>query len=62
MKILVYNYGYYAHGTIKKLGDISREDLDNPENSKEYALRPKIGDDCWNNLLEFRIDFKHISV
>ena len=25
-------------------------------NNKEYAIRPKYGDKCWNELLSFRVD------
>jgi hypothetical protein len=49
-------YGGYAHGTVKKLGPISMEDLLNVDNDKEYALRPKFGDACWNYLLQYRIE------
>jgi len=56
IKLLIQKYGGYAHGTIKKLGIINKEDLDNPENDKEYAIRPKYGDPCWNELLKHRID------
>ena len=53
---LIINYGGYAHGTIGKLGKITIEDLNNTTNQKEYALRPKYNDKCWNELLKFRID------
>lgn len=55
IKELIAKYGTYAHGTIKKLGKISKKDLDCNSNTKEYALRPKYGDKCWNDLLRFRI-------
>lgn len=55
IKELIMKYGTYAHGTIKKLGKISKNDLNNNSNIKEYALRPKYGDKCWNDLLKFRI-------
>ena len=55
IKIIVLKYGGYAHGTIQKLGYITKEDLDNITNNKEYAIRPKYGDKCWNELLTFRI-------
>ena len=55
IKKLVLEYGHYAHGTILKLGNITKQDLDNNNNEKEYALRPKYGDNCWQKLLEFRI-------
>lgn len=56
IKPLIIKYGGYAHGTIGELGAITIEDLDNVNNSKEYALRPKYGDKCWNELLQFRVD------
>lgn len=62
MKKLIQDHGHYAHGTIKKLGKISKEDLNNSENNKEYALRPKIGDKCWKDLLKFRISEEEIIV
>lgn len=55
IKELIAKYGTYAHGTIKKLGQISKKDLDCNSNTKEYALRPKYGDKCWKDLLRFRI-------
>lgn len=30
--------------------------MDKNNNEKEYALRPKYGDNCWKRLLEFRIN------
>lgn len=56
MKKMIFKYGGYAHGTIQKLGAITEEDLENPTNDKEYAIRPKYGDKCWCDLLEFRIN------
>jgi hypothetical protein len=55
MKKIILKYGGYAHGTIQKLGAITEADLENPANDKEYAIRPKYGDKCWNELLQFRI-------
>lgn len=55
MKTLIFEYGGYAHGTILKLGEMTKEDLDNPTNDKEYAIRPTYGDKCWNELLHFRV-------
>lgn len=54
MKNLLKKYGHYAHGTKKNLGPITIEDLDNETNIKEYALRPKYNDKCFNELLLFR--------
>ena len=56
LKSLIVNYGGYAHGTIGELGKITIEDLNDVTNQKEYAIRPKYGDKCWNELLEFRIE------
>jgi hypothetical protein len=56
IKNLILKYGGYAHGTIQKLGEIKKEHLENETNDKEYAIRPKYGDKCWNELLQFRID------
>ena len=56
IKQLIVKYGGYAHGTIGELGEITIEDLNDPTNQKEYALRPKYGDKCWVELLNFRID------
>ena len=56
IKNIILNYGSYAHGTIIKLGIITKNDLDDNKNDKEYAFRPKYGDKCWCELLKFRID------
>ena len=56
LRSLIVNYGGYAHGTIGELGKITIEDLNDVTNQKEYAIRPKYGDKCWNELLEFRIE------
>ena len=29
--------------------------IKNPINDKEYAIRPKYGGKCWNELLQFRV-------
>lgn len=55
IKKIIMGYGSYAHGTKQKLGAITPEDLDNPDNNKEYAIRPKYGDKCWHALLQFRV-------
>ena len=55
IKHLIVKYGGYAHGTIGELGTINMDDLNDAENQKEYAIRPKYGDKCWNELLQFRI-------
>ena len=56
IKPLIIKYGGYAHGTIGELGEITIEDLNDTTNPKEYVLRPKYGDKCWVELLNFRID------
>jgi hypothetical protein len=56
IKDIIIKYGGYAHGTKNKLGKITKEDLDNVTNDKEYAIRTKYGDKCWKELLRFRID------
>lgn len=56
IKPLIVKYGGYAHGTIGELGEITIEDLNDTNNLKEYALRPKYGDKCWVELLNFRIN------
>ena len=53
---IIFKYGGYAHGTIQKLGPITEEDLEDVQNDKEYAIRPKYGDKCWRDLLQFRIE------
>ena len=53
---IIIQYGGYAHGTYKKQGPITFETLQNKNNAiKEYSIRPNINDNCWNNLLLFRI-------
>lgn len=56
IKKIILKYGIYAHGTTHKLGQITEEDLNNPINDKEYAIRPKYGDKCWCDLLNYRIE------
>ncbi len=56
IKQLIEKYGGYAHGTIGELGEITMDDLNDKGNQKEYALRPKYGDKCWNEMLQFRVD------
>ena len=53
---LILKYGGYAHGTITKLGKITENELEDPTNDKEYAIRPKYNDKCWNELLQFRVN------
>ena len=56
IKEIVAKHGGYAHGTVGELGKITLENLNSENNQKEYALRPKYGDNCWKDLLQFRID------
>jgi len=55
LRKIIMEYGHYAHGIKNKHGKITIDDLNNHENNKEYALRPRYGDACWNTLLNFRI-------
>ena len=50
MRDLILKYGSYAHGSKKDLGPI-KESIDKP--NVEFALRPKHGGKCWNEMLEF---------
>lgn len=52
---LLVRHGQYAHGTVKEHGRITMETMNDPKNIKEYALRPKINDECWKALHAFRI-------
>ena len=36
-------------------GELTEEELDNQENDKEYAIRPKYGNKCWCELLNYRV-------
>ena len=54
IKQLILKYGGYAHGTIKKNGKITIEDLNDINNTKEYAIRPIYNSKCWNELLNFK--------
>jgi len=56
IKPLIEEYGGYAHGTIGELGEITMDDLDDTKNPKEYALRPRYGDKCWIELLNYRVN------
>lgn len=56
MKKMISKYGMYAHGTKKEYGEIKMEDLNDKNNMKEYALRPKYEDECWNDLLKYKFD------
>ena len=55
MSPLIFNYGGYAHGTKVKHGEITLEDLNNVNNSKEYDLRPNYGGDLWKELIKYRV-------
>ena len=52
LKDIIVKYGSYAHGTVEKLGPITL--INDDENDKEYALRPKYNDNCWQMLLKYR--------
>lgn len=51
LKDLIVAHGGYAHGTIKENGKITAETMDE---TKEYAIRPSFGSECWEKLMEFR--------
>ena len=55
MKKLLVEHGSYAHGTKLKNGKITEESINNINNTKEYSIRPKFGDKCWNLLMEHRV-------
>lgn len=55
LRNLILNHGGYAHGTIAQLGAITIQDLEDPTNDKEYAIRPSYGDKCWQALLPHRV-------
>ncbi len=54
MQSLIVRQGSYAHGTKKKNGEITIDDLLLETNQKEQAIRTTIGDSCWEALQEFR--------
>lgn len=55
IKKIILRFGGYAHGTLKELGDITTESLNDEKSTKEYALRPTINDACWKELIQFRV-------
>jgi hypothetical protein len=55
MKKLLVLCGSYAHGTKLKNGKITKESINDTTNTKEYSIRPKFGDKCWNLLMEYRV-------
>ena len=52
---LIAKHGGYAHGTLKEHGAITIADLKDEKNKKEYAMRPKSGDECWLDIMKFRV-------
>jgi hypothetical protein len=56
IKKIIISHGGYAHGTIKEHGAITIESLNDKKNTKEYALRPTINDECWKALLLHRVN------
>jgi len=56
IKKIIVSFGGYAHGTIKEHGKITIESLNDKESKKEYALRPRYGDKCWIELLNYRVN------
>ena len=61
---LILNYGNYAHGTIKKQGKITLENIN--KNMYEYALRINLlnekGKKIWNELLKYEITFNYENI
>jgi len=55
VKKLVVAYGGYAHGTNKEHGAITISKMENENNNCEYALRPVINSECWEQLMQYRI-------
>lgn len=56
MKNIVLKFGHYAHGTKNELPPITMERLNDPSIRLLYAIRPRYGGKCWNELLKYRID------
>jgi len=54
IKELIILYGNYSHGTQKRLGNITKDKLDDLSLPYEYSLRPKFNSKLWNDLLNFR--------
>lgn len=55
IKKIILSYGGYAHRTIKELGKITIDSINDEKTIKEYAIRPSINDDCWKTLMTFRV-------
>jgi hypothetical protein len=49
-------YGSYSHGTVKKLGKITMEDLNDISNNNEYSIRPAFDSKLWKELQSFRVN------
>jgi hypothetical protein len=56
MKSLIVSHGGYAHGTLKEHGPITMDSVNNEKLNREYAIRPCFGDECWKDLLRFKVD------
>jgi hypothetical protein len=52
---LVLAHGSYAHGTTREHARITKASLEDPDSTKEYAVRTTYGGACWKRLLRFRI-------
>lgn len=62
MRELIVRHGMYAHGTRQQLGPITWRDVQDETNTREYALRTRVGDACWRALLPYRINqFQDLS-
>jgi hypothetical protein len=59
LKNIILKYGNYAHGTLNKNGKRSFDTMNN-DDKNEYALRPKYGDNCWKELLNFKVSNNNI--
>ncbi len=55
MRQLILAHGSYAHGTTREHARITKESLEDPDSTKEYAVRAAYGSACWKRLLPFRI-------
>jgi hypothetical protein len=55
IKNLIVKHGHYSHGSKSVLGKISKKDLNNCKNNKEYSLRTRKGDIVWKSLMKFRV-------
>lgn len=50
---LILDHGRLAHGRKQELGKITQRSI--RSGTTEFALRPRMNDRCWNELIKFRI-------